>query len=74
MDQKQPPQDDQQQPREPEASEEPRSGSPNVATNDDDGAESVGRADPGGGGCLKFGWGCLPLLAAVLLLPPWLMF
>ena len=46
-----------------------------MATSDDgDGADNVGRADPGDGGCLKFGWGCLPLVAAVLLLPPWLFY
>ena len=25
--------------------------------------------DPGGGGCLKFGWGCLPVLAVVVATP-----
>lgn len=41
-----------------------------MATSDGDGgADSVGRADPDGGGCLKLGWGCLPLMAALMLLP-----
>jgi hypothetical protein len=26
------------------------------------------------GGCLNLGWGCLPLLAAAALLPPFLLF
>ena len=30
--------------------------------------------DPARGGCLKFGWGCLPLLAGVMLLPAGLFF
>jgi hypothetical protein len=25
--------------------------------------------DPARGGCLRFGWGCLPVIAAVLMLP-----
>ena len=38
------------------------------------GAEQVGRPDPGGGGCLRLGWGCLPVLAAVLMVPGSLLF
>ncbi len=30
----------------------------------------VGEPDPAGGGCLKLGWGCLPvMLGAAILLP-----
>ena len=25
--------------------------------------------DPAGGGCMKYGWGCLPVVAIVLMLP-----
>lgn len=28
-----------------------------------------GMPDPARGGCLKFGWGCLPVLAGLALLP-----
>ena len=39
-----------------------------------DTSSSAGRADPEGGGCLKLGWGCLPVIAAVLLVPGILLF
>lgn len=31
-------------------------------------------ADPARGGCLKLGWGCLPVLAVVTLIPAGLLF
>jgi hypothetical protein len=33
-----------------------------------------GEADPAGGGCLKYGWGCLPVVAALVLIPTGLLF
>lgn len=33
-----------------------------------------GATDPARGGCLKFGWGCLPVLAAAMLIPAGLFF
>lgn len=36
--------------------------------------ESVGTPDPAGGGCMKLGWGCLPVVAAMLALPGYLFF
>lgn len=30
-------------------------------------------ADAGGGGCLKFGWGCLPALLIVIVMPTGLL-
>lgn len=36
--------------------------------------EHAGEPDPRGGGCLKLGWGCLPVLAGVMLLPGSLLF
>ena len=35
--------------------------------------DANGRPDPGGGGCLTFGWGCLPVLAAAMLVAPGLL-
>lgn len=26
--------------------------------------------DPARGGCMRFGWGCLPVVASLLMLPP----
>ena len=40
----------------------------------DNESASSGTPDPARGGCLKFGWGCLPLLAGVMLLPAGLYF
>ena len=31
-------------------------------------------ADPARGGCMKFGWGCLPVLASLLIVPAELLF
>ena len=31
--------------------------------------DHAGTPDPGGGGCLKFGWGCLPVAALMLAAP-----
>jgi len=31
--------------------------------------EGSSTPDPARGGCLKFGWGCLPVLAAVAIIP-----
>jgi len=33
-----------------------------------------GTPDPARGGCLKFGWGCLPVLLGVMLIPAGLFF
>ncbi len=33
-----------------------------------------GTADPARGGCLKLGWGCLPVLAVAALIPAGLFF
>ncbi len=33
-----------------------------------------GEADPAGGGCLKYGWGCLPVVAGIALIPAGLFF
>ncbi|HEX8511732.1 MAG TPA: hypothetical protein VF688_01355 [Allosphingosinicella sp.] len=33
-----------------------------------------GAADPARGGCLKFGWGCLPVLLGFMLIPAGLFF
>ncbi|HEX8449676.1 MAG TPA: hypothetical protein VF652_08805 [Allosphingosinicella sp.] len=33
-----------------------------------------GAADPARGGCLKFGWGCLPVLLGFVLIPTGLFF
>jgi hypothetical protein len=33
-----------------------------------------GAPDPGRGGCLKLGWGCLPVLAVAALFPAGLLF
>jgi hypothetical protein len=30
--------------------------------------------DPGGGGCMKYGWGCLPVVAVVAALPAGLLY
>jgi hypothetical protein len=30
--------------------------------------------DPARGGCLKFGWGCLPVLLGLMLIPAGLFF
>ena len=38
------------------------------------GDETVGTPDPQGGGCMKLGWGCLPVIAAVAALPGYLFF
>lgn len=35
---------------------------------------SPGTADPARGGCLKLGWGCLPVLVFVTLFPAGLLF
>jgi hypothetical protein len=43
-----------------------------VATSDE--REPVGEPDPGGGGCLKLGWGCLPVIALLALLPTYIFF
>ena len=63
----------------------PRSGRANVAINDqvgpDEGietpsggeADNTGEPDPAGGGCLKLGWGCLPLVAGVVIAVPSLL-
>jgi hypothetical protein len=37
-------------------------------------AAGSGAADPGRGGCLKLGWGCLPVLAVAMLVPAGLLF
>ncbi len=34
----------------------------------------AGAADPARGGCMKLGWGCLPLVAGAMLLPAGLFF
>ena len=31
--------------------------------------DHAGTPDPRGGGCLRLGWGCLPVLAGILLIP-----
>jgi hypothetical protein len=36
--------------------------------------QGSGAADPARGGCLKFGWGCLPVLVGFALLPTGLFF
>ncbi len=33
-----------------------------------------GMPDPARGGCLKFGWGCLPVLLGLMLIPAGLFF
>ncbi|HYG48298.1 MAG TPA: hypothetical protein VD846_10205 [Allosphingosinicella sp.] len=33
-----------------------------------------GTPDPARGGCLKLGWGCLPILPAVMLVPAGMFF
>jgi hypothetical protein len=33
-----------------------------------------GAADPTRGGCMKFGWGCLPVLLGLMLVPAGLFF
>jgi hypothetical protein len=39
---------------------------PNAQTSEPDGSSE---ADPAGGGCMRFGWGCLPVLGGVMILP-----
>jgi len=36
--------------------------------------DHAGAPDPAGGGCFRLGWGCLPVLAGVMILPGWLLF
>ena len=36
--------------------------------------EGSSTPDPARGGCLKFGWGCLPVLAGVAIIPVQLFF
>jgi hypothetical protein len=53
-----------------------------VAISEDDGLEEAGAstqsdagaADPERGGCMRLGWGCLPMIALVALLPAGLGF
>ena len=54
-----------------------------MAINEQDGSEqeteetggpSAGTPDPERGGCMRFGWGCLPLIAAVTVIPLGLLF
>ena len=35
---------------------------------------SAGMPDPGRGGCFGFGWGCLPVIAAIVTVPGLLLF
>lgn len=44
---------------------------PNASANEPSGS---GTADPARGGCLKFGWGCLPVLLGFMLIPAGLFF
>ena len=39
-------------------------------------SDSPGRPDPAGGGCLRLGWGCLPVIVGAMLIVPgsWLYF
>ena len=37
-------------------------------------SEPAGGADPARGGCLKFGWGCLPVFACLTLIPAGLLY
>jgi hypothetical protein len=37
-------------------------------------ADGSNEPDPAGGGCLRFGWGCLPVLAVIAALPIHLFF
>ncbi|QIK77768.1 hypothetical protein G7077_01400 [Sphingomonas piscis] len=32
--------------------------------------DNTGEPDPVGGGCLKLGWGCLPLVAGIVIAVP----
>ncbi|HVM37532.1 MAG TPA: hypothetical protein VM265_03995 [Sphingomicrobium sp.] len=34
----------------------------------------AGAADPERGGCMRLGWGCLPVMAVIALLPAGLLF
>jgi hypothetical protein len=40
----------------------------------DEQVSGAAAADPGRGGCLKLGWGCLPVLALAAFLPAGLLF
>ncbi|HEX8381550.1 MAG TPA: hypothetical protein VF619_13495 [Allosphingosinicella sp.] len=40
----------------------------------DNEAGRSGMPDPARGGCLKFGWGCLPVLLGLMLIPAGLFF
>lgn len=40
----------------------------------DNEAGQSGTPDPARGGCLKFGWGCLPVLLGVMMIPAGLFF
>lgn len=44
------------------------------AADTDDAIADDDRPGPESGGCLNFGWGCLPVLAGVLLILPRLFF
>jgi hypothetical protein len=35
---------------------------------------NTSQADPGAGGCMRFGWGCLPVLAGAVLIPANLLY
>jgi hypothetical protein len=45
--------------------------SPGAGANEASGSATP---DPARGGCLKFGWGCLPVLLGVMLIPAGLFF
>ena len=44
---------------------------PNAFANESD---SSATPDPSRGGCLKFGWGCLPVMASLMLIPVYWMY
>lgn len=62
----------------------PMNGRTSVATNEppldeaeleglDRDDDSAGRPDPAGGGCMRLGWGCLPVLVGGMVLVPGLL-
>lgn len=47
-----------------------------IETPDSDAEDHAGRPDPAGGGCLRLGWGCLPVVIGAMLIVPgsWIYF
>jgi hypothetical protein len=41
-----------------------------IETPEPETSDSAGRPDPAGGGCLRLGWGCLPVIVGAMLIVP----